>query len=105
MTNDRWGAGLRCKHGGYYNCDDEYTPGQLPTHKWEKCQTVDKFSWCNRRNMKSSDLMDLPSIVKVCVTACETWIAISAAPGLASLRIQAVQVSAIVLVSFYIYNI
>ncbi|CAF99452.1 unnamed protein product, partial [Tetraodon nigroviridis] len=64
VTNDRWGAGIRCKHGGYYNCDDEYTPGQLPKHKWEKCQTVDQYSWGYRRNMKAFDLMDLPSIIK-----------------------------------------
>uniref|UniRef100_A0A674M976 Alpha-L-fucosidase n=1 Tax=Takifugu rubripes TaxID=31033 RepID=A0A674M976_TAKRU len=64
VTNDRWGAGCYCKHGGYYNCEDKYTPGQLPKHKWEKCQSVDKQSWGYRRNMKTSELMDLPTIIK-----------------------------------------
>lgn len=65
MTNDRWGAGCSCKHGGYYNCDDKYTPGQLPKHKWEKCTSVDTYSWGYRRNMKLAELMDLPTVVQV----------------------------------------
>uniref|UniRef100_A0A8C2AKJ0 Alpha-L-fucosidase n=1 Tax=Cyprinus carpio TaxID=7962 RepID=A0A8C2AKJ0_CYPCA len=64
VTNDRWGLGCYCKHGGYYNCADKYTPGELPDHKWEKCQSVDTISWGYRRNMKLSELMDLPSIIK-----------------------------------------
>ncbi|XP_062265901.1 tissue alpha-L-fucosidase-like [Platichthys flesus] len=64
VVNDRWGAGCRCKHGGYFNCDDKYTPGELPKHKWEKCTSVDKYSWGYRRNMRLIDLMDLPSIIK-----------------------------------------
>uniref|UniRef100_A0A4W5QKP6 Alpha-L-fucosidase n=1 Tax=Hucho hucho TaxID=62062 RepID=A0A4W5QKP6_9TELE len=64
VTNDRWGAGCYCKHGGYYNCADKYTPGELPKHKWEKCQSVDTQSWGYRRTMRLSELMDLPSIVQ-----------------------------------------
>ncbi|XP_071355416.1 tissue alpha-L-fucosidase-like [Trachinotus anak] len=64
VTNDRWGAGCGCKHGGYYNCEDKYTPGQLPKHKWEKCTSVDNYSWGYRRNMELSELMDLPTIIK-----------------------------------------
>ncbi|XP_037548692.1 tissue alpha-L-fucosidase [Nematolebias whitei] len=64
VTNDRWGAGCACKHGGYYNCQDKYTPGQLPKHKWEKCTSVDTLSWGYRRNMRLQDLMDLPAIIK-----------------------------------------
>lgn len=66
MTNDRWGEGCACKHGGYYNCKDKYTPGQLPKHKWEKCTSVDTLSWGYRRNMKLNELMDLPAIIEVC---------------------------------------
>lgn len=65
VTNDRWGKGCYCKHGGYYNCADRYTPGKLPNHKWEKCQSIDTRSWGYRRNMKLSEIMDLPSIIKV----------------------------------------
>ncbi|XP_066573357.1 tissue alpha-L-fucosidase isoform X2 [Amia ocellicauda] len=64
VTNDRWGAGCSCKHGGYYNCEDKYTPGQLPKHKWEKCTSVDQLSWGNRKNMRLDQLLDLPTIIK-----------------------------------------
>ncbi|KAJ8268252.1 hypothetical protein COCON_G00134240 [Conger conger] len=64
VTNDRWGAGCSCKHGGYYNCEDKYTPGQLPKHKWEKCTSVDTFSWGYRRTMRLEELLDLPSIIQ-----------------------------------------
>ncbi|GAA6231856.1 tissue alpha-L-fucosidase-like [Lates japonicus] len=64
VTNDRWGKGCYCKHGGYYNCADRYTPGKLPDHKWEKCQSIDTRSWGYRRDMRLSELMDLPSIIK-----------------------------------------
>ncbi|VDQ11697.1 unnamed protein product [Trichobilharzia regenti] len=29
VTNDRWGNGCSCKHGGYYSCEDHYRPGRL----------------------------------------------------------------------------
>ena len=29
VTNDRWGDGTTCHHGGYYTCQDRYNPGQL----------------------------------------------------------------------------
>ncbi|XP_028674646.1 LOW QUALITY PROTEIN: tissue alpha-L-fucosidase-like [Erpetoichthys calabaricus] len=64
VTNDRWGAGCSCKHGGFYNCADKYSPGQLPSHKWEKCTSVDMLSWGHRRNMKLNQLLDLPSIIQ-----------------------------------------
>ncbi|XP_078810694.1 tissue alpha-L-fucosidase isoform X3 [Oryzias latipes] len=64
VTNDRWGAGCACKHGGYYNCQDKYSPGQLPEHKWEKCTSVDTLSWGYRRNMRIMELMDLPTIIE-----------------------------------------
>ena len=65
VTNDRWGKGCYCKHGGYFNCADRYSPGQLPNHKWEKCQSIDLHSWGYRRNMRLDELMDLPTIIKV----------------------------------------
>ncbi len=27
VTNDRWGTGTGCHHGGYYTCSDRYNPG------------------------------------------------------------------------------
>ncbi|XP_062870636.1 tissue alpha-L-fucosidase-like [Trichomycterus rosablanca] len=64
VVNDRWGDGTYCKHGGYYNCADKFTPSTLPDHKWEKCNSIDTHSWGYRRNMRLSDMMDLPSIIK-----------------------------------------
>jgi len=29
VTNDRWGSGIACHHGGYYTCSDRYNPGRL----------------------------------------------------------------------------
>ena len=29
VTNDRWGTGCGCKHGGYYTCGDKFNPGRL----------------------------------------------------------------------------
>ncbi|XP_035039346.2 tissue alpha-L-fucosidase [Hippoglossus stenolepis] len=68
VTNDRWGIGCYCKHGGYYNCADRYSPSKLPDHKWEKCQSIDTRSWGYRRDMKFKELMDLPTIIKDMVT-------------------------------------
>ena len=28
VTNDRWGKGTTCKHGGFYTCSDRYNPGK-----------------------------------------------------------------------------
>ncbi|KAM6959427.1 tissue alpha-L-fucosidase-like isoform 1-T1 [Aplochiton taeniatus] len=63
VTNDRWGIGCYCKHGGYYNCADRYSPSTLLGHKWEKCQSIDNMSWGYRRNMRFFELMDLPTII------------------------------------------
>lgn len=28
VTNDRWGLGIPCKHGGFFTCTDRYNPGK-----------------------------------------------------------------------------
>ncbi|XP_038656660.1 tissue alpha-L-fucosidase-like [Scyliorhinus canicula] len=63
VTNDRWGAGCGCKHGGFFNCADKYSPTKMPHHKWEKCTSVDTHSWGYRRNMHLNDMMDVQSII------------------------------------------
>ena len=35
VTNDRWGRGTACRHGGYYSCQDRYNPGlYLLLNEW-----------------------------------------------------------------------
>lgn len=29
VVNDRWGIGIPCKHGDFYNCADRYNPGKI----------------------------------------------------------------------------
>uniref|UniRef100_A0A1E1XA71 Putative alpha-L-fucosidase n=1 Tax=Amblyomma aureolatum TaxID=187763 RepID=A0A1E1XA71_9ACAR len=55
LVNDRWGQGIPCKHGDFFNCKDHYDPGTLVEHKWENAMTVDKKSWGYRRNARLSD--------------------------------------------------
>ncbi|XP_069827485.1 tissue alpha-L-fucosidase [Dendropsophus ebraccatus] len=71
VVNDRWGSNCSCHHGGFYNCADKYTPSTLPDHKWERCTSVDYFSWGYRRNMQVNQMMDEGSIISELVqTVC-----------------------------------
>jgi len=36
VTNDRWGRGISCNHGGYLTCSDRYSPGQF-LDLWHSC--------------------------------------------------------------------
>lgn len=57
VTNDRWGTGCPCKHGGYFSCDDHYRPGKLVRHKWENCMTLDCCSWGFRREISLDKIL------------------------------------------------
>uniref|UniRef100_A0A914DE66 alpha-L-fucosidase n=1 Tax=Acrobeloides nanus TaxID=290746 RepID=A0A914DE66_9BILA len=58
VTNDRWGKGSTCLHGGYLTCQDHYLPNQLPTRKWEDSDTIDKGgSYGYRRTITSADVL------------------------------------------------
>jgi len=64
VTNDRWGAGTACHHGGYYTCQDHFDPGVLQKHKWENCFTLDRVSWGFRRNAVSSDFRTVYELIE-----------------------------------------
>jgi alpha-L-fucosidase len=68
VTNDRWGEGCGCHHGGFYTCSDRYNPGVLQKHKWENCMTIDRDSWGFRRNARVSDYLTTYDIIRELAT-------------------------------------
>jgi len=67
VTNDRWGSGIPCKHGGFFTCTDRYNPGVLQAHKWENAMTVDRESWGHRRNMQLQDVLSMDELIETLV--------------------------------------
>jgi len=62
VTNDRWGVGSGCKHGGFFTCSDKYNPRVLQKHKWENCLTLDYYSWGYRKNLEVSDVLSMKAL-------------------------------------------
>ncbi|XP_022692539.1 alpha-L-fucosidase-like [Varroa jacobsoni] len=67
LVNDRWGIGIPCKHGDFYNCKDRYNPGVFLPHKWENAMTLDRKSWGYRRVMNISDVLSIDELVATLV--------------------------------------
>lgn len=65
VTNDRWGKGNSCKHGGYLSCKDRYNPKTSQGRKWENCMTVDQESWGWRRNAYLEDYFDMDGLTEI----------------------------------------
>uniref|UniRef100_A0A5S6QA82 Putative alpha-L-fucosidase n=1 Tax=Trichuris muris TaxID=70415 RepID=A0A5S6QA82_TRIMR len=64
VTNDRWGRGIMCKHGGFFTCSDRFNPKTLQPRKWENCYTIDTQSWGFRRDAKLNDYLTAEQLVK-----------------------------------------
>ncbi|XP_071112652.1 alpha-L-fucosidase-like [Haliotis cracherodii] len=67
VTNDRWGDGDHCQHGGFLTCHDRYNPGVLQPRKWEDAMTIDKKSWGFRREAVLDDYLTMEEIIAVLV--------------------------------------
>nr|XP_050040707.1 tissue alpha-L-fucosidase-like [Dermacentor andersoni] len=65
VVNDRWGKGVRCKHGDFFNCDDQFNPGVLQPHKWENCLPIDQRSWGYRRDASLSDYRTIGELLDI----------------------------------------
>ncbi|KAL4226684.1 Tissue alpha-L-fucosidase [Mactra antiquata] len=63
VTNDRWGKGIACHHGGYFTCSDRYNPGVLQKRKWENAMTIDRRSWGFRRDAEISDILSMEELI------------------------------------------
>lgn len=84
VTNDRWGRGTQCKHGGFFTCGDRFNPGKvvqvtiydpqkmqsicfagvLQKHKWENAMTIDKNSWGYRADARFEDFLTIEELIE-----------------------------------------
>ncbi|XP_023947053.1 tissue alpha-L-fucosidase [Bicyclus anynana] len=68
VVNDRWGIGIPCHHGDFYNCADRYNPGKLQNHKWENAFTLDSKSWGYRKTMQLNEILSIEQLLKQVVS-------------------------------------
>jgi len=68
VTNDRWGNNdIKCKHGGYWTCRDNYNPGYLMPHKWERSMTMTPGTWGYNRRDHLNKYMSTQQIITALV--------------------------------------
>lgn len=63
VVNDRWGVGTLCQHGDFLTCTDKYDPGRLINRKWERCMTLDRYSWGFRRTATYQDILTVEEVI------------------------------------------
>ncbi|XP_005097744.3 alpha-L-fucosidase [Aplysia californica] len=68
VTNDRWGQGVMCHHGGFFTCQDRYNPHHLIKHKWENAMTIDRQSWGFRRRANVADILSIEELLEELIT-------------------------------------
>ena len=65
----RWGNETSGRHGGFLSGPDNYSPGHVIPHKWERCTKLDKqLSWAYRKNIELTDIMST-QVITYCYTA------------------------------------
>jgi len=67
IVNDRWGANVENKHGGYWTGDDRWNPNSIQKHKWEDCFTIDSGSWGYNRNATFQNYLTIETILDLVV--------------------------------------
>lgn len=82
VTNDRWGAGVSCKHGDFYTCSDRYNPGTLQKHKFENAFTIDRLSWGQENQVTLADFLTIEEIISeiVVTVSCGGNVLINVGP-------------------------
>ncbi|XP_035826116.1 alpha-L-fucosidase isoform X2 [Aplysia californica] len=82
VTNDRWGNGIACHHGGFLTCHDRYNPGVLQKRKFENAMTLDTRSWGYRRDMKLKQILSIEEVLETLVItiSCNGNILINVGP-------------------------
>ncbi|XP_046568439.1 alpha-L-fucosidase-like [Haliotis rubra] len=68
VTNDRWGNGVMCHHGGFLTCSDRYNPGKLQKRKFENAMTIDSQSWGYHRNTTLTQFLTIESLLETFVS-------------------------------------
>ncbi|CAD5123803.1 DgyrCDS12114 [Dimorphilus gyrociliatus] len=64
VTNDRWGVGTMCQHGGVFTCQDRYNPGVIQKHRFENALNIDKNSFGYRREADLSQYLTIEELIK-----------------------------------------
>ena len=66
----RWGNETSGRHGGFLSGPDNYSPGHVIPHKWERCTKLDKqLSWAYRKNIELTDIMSTQVITYSRITS------------------------------------
>ncbi|CAG2105966.1 unnamed protein product, partial [Medioppia subpectinata] len=64
VTNDRWGSNTKCKHGGFYTCQDRYNPGVIQNRKFENAMSLDRNSWGFRRDVQLDAYLNMWDLIE-----------------------------------------